>query len=576
MSAPDVKRSVRGRRDIESLAGSDDDWLYTLSGEERDWLNAKMFLLSRTDPDTPSLYEHLSELITRCLDVDSPVSLRDLEDLSSAMKRERLAASSELLRDGQRRTATETLAFAQWAMLKKPPPPVVDMSPDMEEEEKAAEQPFHVIPDMQRIAMLMETAGVGLPREEFVRLALALREITEANTAVKSIRYWGKILGTNHNYHVAEAELNEDSYEDNVIAEQEHEHDELPSELRAKDSTLLDDLLMPDELKPSYRPPPKIPCERPGQGLNRKIYYVTREPGFSWTRLPHVTPAQIQVARKIRKLLTGDLDAQVISYPPFPGLERNYLRAQIARISAGTQVSPLGYFRFDDEGEEEEEHAEETGDERSRIIIDLEFDGLSARDLADQGLQAWVHHSAAILPQGRTTWWNPVQPRHELAEDEEGEEDEEERQEPDEPEPEAGPPLLTPLAEDENVGASPAWVACLSSKFVPEHAIAVLQSNTWKGAYAVATEKGRFFENIYIGWGLKNTETSFEPALPEDPQPEFPSGPEVTEQDDPTPEEEAAVRAALQEKELEAELEQGIRDEDDDEVVDDEGGFDEE
>ena len=46
---------------------------------------------------------------------------------------------------------------------------------------------------------------------------------------------------------------------------------------------------------------------------------------------------------------------QIVSYPPFPGSESNYLRCQIARISAGTQISPLGYFQFDEEEEEEEE-----------------------------------------------------------------------------------------------------------------------------------------------------------------------------------------------------------------------------
>lgn len=33
----------------------------------------------------------------------------------------------------------------------------------------------------------------------------------------------------------------------------------------------------------------------------------------------------------------------------------NYLRAQIARISAGTQVSPAGYYMFEEEEEEEDE-----------------------------------------------------------------------------------------------------------------------------------------------------------------------------------------------------------------------------
>lgn len=33
----------------------------------------------------------------------------------------------------------------------------------------------------------------------------------------------------------------------------------------------------------------------------------------------------------------------------------NYLRAQIARISAGAQISPAGYYMFEEEEEEEEE-----------------------------------------------------------------------------------------------------------------------------------------------------------------------------------------------------------------------------
>jgi radial spoke head protein 4A len=60
----------------------------------------------------------------------------------------------------------------------------------------------------------------------------------------------------------------------------------------------------------------------------------------------------------MKKFLTGRLDAPVICYPPFQGTESNYLRAQIARVSAGSQISPIGYYRFDEEndgGEEGEE-----------------------------------------------------------------------------------------------------------------------------------------------------------------------------------------------------------------------------
>lgn len=62
-----------------------------------------------------------------------------------------------------------------------------------------------------------------------------------------------------------------------------------------------------------------------------------------------------------------------------------------------------------------------------------------------------VRYFILLCIQGRTTWWNPVQTKEFNEEDEEEDEEEEERNEPDEPEPESGPPLLTPLAEDESM-----------------------------------------------------------------------------------------------------------------------------
>ena len=76
--------------------------------------------------------------------------------------------------------------------------------------------------------------------------------------------------------------------------------------------------------------------------------------GEPWQKLPRVSPAQISTARVICKLFTGDLDAEVVTFPPFPGTERNYLRAQVARITASTQISPTNYFTTGDEEEEEE------------------------------------------------------------------------------------------------------------------------------------------------------------------------------------------------------------------------------
>lgn len=93
--------------------------------------------------------------------------------------------------------------------------------------------------------------------------------------------------------------------------------------------------VLPPEPVISYEPPPEPPPEFAGVGVNKKVYYVCNEVGEEWTLLPDVNPKQIRVARQIYKSFTGNLDEKVIVYPEFPGTERDYLRAQIARISAG-------------------------------------------------------------------------------------------------------------------------------------------------------------------------------------------------------------------------------------------------
>lgn len=40
-----------------------------------------------------------------------------------------------------------------------------------------------------------------------------------------------------------------------------------------------------------------------------------------------------------------------------------------------------------------------SGEGRGDIVHDTEFEGLATRELADGSLQAWVHHSPAILQQ---------------------------------------------------------------------------------------------------------------------------------------------------------------------------------
>lgn len=145
----------------------------------------------------------------------------------------------------------------------------------------------------------------------------------------------------------------------------------------------------------TYKPLPGVPKEPCGTGVNKHVYYVCKEPGLPWVKLPSVSPAQITVARQIRKFFTGRLDAPVVSYPPFPGVEANYLRAQIARISAGTQVSPHGFYHIpEEEGDEEEEVPLES----YVCEVNPEFDGIPVAEMVES-LSTWVHHVPHILQQ---------------------------------------------------------------------------------------------------------------------------------------------------------------------------------
>ena len=153
------------------------------------------------------------------------------------------------------------------------------------------------------------------------------------------------------------------------------------------------------------------------------------------------------------------------------------MRAQIARITAATHVSPIGFYTFDEEGEEEEEGAlyvcstvvvtvnygfvdvfpclylllTLTPPARENFVVNEEFEEKPRSELLNPDLSAWVHHASHILPQGRCRWVNPSPPK-----EREGEEEEEEEEEPEtQAEPETGPPLLQPLQNDE--GALLCW-----------------------------------------------------------------------------------------------------------------------
>ncbi|XP_066559845.1 radial spoke head protein 6 homolog A [Amia ocellicauda] len=525
-----------------------------LSPRESAVRSAKTFLLQSSPSSGLNLYDHLSAVLSRVLSERPESAVDMLETLSADVKRSSLQHRQGTLRDQPETPPGLPLAQEQRGLFLR------RGGDDAEHEDELVETP---LPNVAELAFFLQQAGVGLGTEETQRVFLALKQLVDTQP-LQRCRLWGKVLGTHGSYLVAEVEYREGEEEEAEEEEDEggnrEEEEREGSEARVDQEDGEGQEEMDPLPKSSYRPPPVVPREQNGSGTNKFCYFVCSEPGRSWVRLPPVTPAQITIARQVRHLLTGRLDAPVVTYPPFPGNEANFLRAQIARISAGTQVSPLGFYQFgEEEGEEEEEGAARDGYEENP-----DFEGIPVPELAET-LSSWVHHTQHILPQGRCVWVNLAQKPEEDVE-EEGEEEEKE-EEPDEPEPEVGPPLLTPLSEDAEVNGTPPWSTCVSSSLIPQFAIAVLRSNLWPGAYAFAT--GKKFENFYIGWGQKFEGESYTPPVPPPPQREYPSGPEITEALDPTVEEEQALQAALEEQRAAQEETEELEGEEEEEEEDD-------
>ncbi|CAH8487905.1 unnamed protein product [Schistosoma turkestanicum] len=495
---------------------------FVLKPDKFAFVNAKG-LLQKCNKDGFNIYDHLVQILCSILKDTRGDSLVELENLSRKIKRYKCSADLHLLR-----AAKEVSDEINLALLRRPYFSVAL---------KGSREP-KVLPDLSKLFFALDQAGLGFPQEEVVNLSLSIRSFV-IKSSPTFVRFWGKYFGTFRNYYILEVE--EVEHADKKIFPSKT----LPN-LKDNESTGRSDVEIGERLavldmdplpKSEWKPQPPVPPEEHGKGTNRKTYYVCNILGDNWIKLPDVTPEQIVNSRMIKYFCTGDLEAELNTFPTFPGVEKHFLRAQIARISASTIISPINYYQFN---EDEEEQMEEDA-LRENFIKNPEYEPMTIYDLTDPTLTNWVHHTAYILPQGRTVWLNTAIKTKDDLEDEMSEDEEEE--EPDEPEPETGPPLLTPLSEDAEIGGGiPPWSTRITSHLIPHYAYAVLSSNIWPGAHALA--QGRFFENIYIGWGLKYTGMNFNPQLMSKPFEEFPSGLEITEVDDPTPEEEAAWRAA--------------------------------
>jgi len=327
-----------------------------------------------------------------------------------------------------------------------------------------------------------------------------------------TVRFWGKITGTTRDYLIAECTYS------NPADHQSGERATAAAHCTAHaDPALVSAAAAPaKEVKPGQTEP--VEMEAVGTGLNAFVYYVV---GYQfaadgvfghytydkWIKLPAVKPEHVTAARQIKKLFSGNLEASVDSYPPFPGNEAEYLTAQVNRIARGATMTIAGLWSV----AENEENPE-----GPKIIKQKTVDGEDPFEVVKSGPEglsnpegwkaSWVHHPQypnILSKMGRCVW--PVKP---LAEDEEPAEDEE-KEEPEE--------LNKSLEEEAGVGALDPAAVRLATAALGDFSPAVLSSTRWLGAHAIALETKCV--NVYCGNGVKYTgsqpfQVVMPPALP--------------------------------------------------------------
>jgi radial spoke head protein 4/6 len=162
-------------------------------------------------------------------------------------------------------------------------------------------------------------------------------------------------------------------------------------------------------------PPGAVPVEEKGSGCNALCYFACNDPAGDWTELPPVTPDQLVASSSIRKFFTGDLAAPVRAYPPFPGTEKEYLRAQIARVVAATILCPQGKYTIEEESAPPKVVPLESEEGYQPVPTSAVRGHIHRCEIAAARLiwlvawyqmlkaSSWLHYNMAILSIGRCT-----------------------------------------------------------------------------------------------------------------------------------------------------------------------------
>ncbi|KAH8403480.1 hypothetical protein KR222_006876 [Zaprionus bogoriensis] len=545
---------------------------------------AKSVLQQYSTLSGDNLFDHLSDIIKRVIDERPPNVIDFFEEFSRNVREQKFHVPERFPPNGvfwdsrMFRPANRILHSIKLPSNAENPEYVSDE--DLEEAYAYGNGELQIDIDdsmrlfitfnerVEQLQFFWNQCGFNISKDDIFQLASSINRL-QTHSSILQCRFWGCINGLKCSYYIVEASLTRDEIISRLsMMEEEMREKQIPIKMRKRE----EQKPLPPHIGPELTPgiygwenyahddlakmSPKaaeiplaeeiefydIPPEYIGRGCNRYSYFVVNCLYDDWIELPIVTPRQIAVSRQIKKFFTGDLEAEIVSYPCFPGKEKHYLRATIARITAGTHIAPQGYYRrmtkkeenlfngIIDEGEEEEEEEDNMNEGEEEPIQDNDVMLLKNERFEIEPLSslastvAWVHVRPNILNQGRVVWYDEEKARkerektlaaylkmqlmeemdEELEEEDTGEEEEGGEEEMIEGfiQPETGPDILSSCASDINEECSVPWLVRFTSKYTNQkERLLVMQSNVWPGAFTFIFENT--CESLYLGWGHK-------------------------------------------------------------------------
>ncbi|XP_042904530.1 radial spoke head protein 6 homolog A [Parasteatoda tepidariorum] len=506
-------------------------------------------ILSVVSPKTNlSLYDHLGDILRRVLRFGIEDGVDNLEDISRSIKDEKRSPETEiiegiLLDENLQKMIEEKKLFYKLSPIdeRKPaikPSTIVDEE-DMdayEEEDESEEKDTEdedlpdlaaSLPDLHHKIGRFRLGGIGLSDEEVHDLNVALRNLAQTYKLEK-VEFWGKMFANQGNYYIAECpyqsnvpresfgyeekkeELDDENLKEDSIDEENSESDDATEEENVTDeeeTETEEEKKIPPIPKPNLKKQAIVPPEEDGTGINEYLYFVTMNIVGKWRCLPSLRPQHITAAKRMKRFFSGNLENEIGGGICFPGKEAHYLRAQIARISASTNIAPADFYTIQEEDEDDDDEEEE--DKVKKLEKNEEYEAKSVKDSYSDGLEDWVHCRHAILNQGRCIPMKvEEEDENEDEEDDEGDDEDGDTESKEDVDPEifeakkeSEVPLLRSLSEDKAIGQLLPWTLKLTSKLIPETAILIVHSNLWPGAYTYYDGKVSGV-TVVISWGI--------------------------------------------------------------------------